>query len=104
MLHSAPAWRFVPVYATLSGITTGAGTTPEGGPLECRDFQVRVWSSLVKRADVTGTFHAASHACRTALTQSGENAKTVLRGPCYREVAAKRLQPGGDATRGVPKP
>jgi integrase len=47
----------------------------EGKPIEYHNWRSRVWAPLLKRAEVTGTFHLLRHFL--ALIQSGVNAKVA---------------------------
>jgi integrase len=49
----------------------------EGKPIEYHNWRSRVWAPLLKKADVTGTFHMLRHFFVTALIQSGVNAKVA---------------------------
>jgi integrase len=48
-----------------------------GEPIDYHNFRNRTWTSLLKKAGVTGTFHMLRHFFVTALIQSGVNAKVA---------------------------
>jgi len=50
---------------------------PTGKPLDYQNWYDRVWSPLLKRTGVTGTFHMLRHFYVTALIQSGANPKVA---------------------------
>jgi integrase len=50
---------------------------PTGQPIDYHNWRARVWAPLLKKVNVTGTFHMLRHFFVTALIQSGVNAKVA---------------------------
>jgi hypothetical protein len=48
-----------------------------GQPIDYHNWRARVWAPLLKKVNVTGTFHMLRHFFVTALIQSGVNAKVA---------------------------
>ena len=53
-------------------------TSPQGGPLQARNFRSRVWDPAVRRAGLDGlTFHELRHTAAAVLIAEGFHAKVI---------------------------